>query len=66
LIGLNRENVDAILRGDVVSFEGGINPPPVLTYESDIVLLFAETDQDIWKRFPPANAAGVNGGLYRG
>ncbi len=53
IIGLTRENVESLLRGDVFTLPSG--PVPVLTeHRSDIVLLFAETDEDLTKRFPPA------------
>jgi hypothetical protein len=52
IIGLNRENVESLLRGDVFTLPSG--PVPVLTKDkSDIVLVFAETDEDLAKRFPP-------------
>jgi hypothetical protein len=50
LIGLNRENVESILRGDVFSLPKGAAP---LTVDSDIVIIFAETDEELAKRFPP-------------
>ncbi len=53
IIGLDREDVEALLRGDVFTLPSG--PVPVLTEDkSDIVLLFAETDAELAKRFPPA------------
>ena len=53
IIGLNRENIDSLLRGDVFTLPPG--PVPIMTANrSDIVLLFAETDEDLSKRFPPA------------
>ena len=51
IIGLNRENIESLLRGDVFRLPRGIVPE--LTADSDIVLLFAETDDDLGKRFPP-------------
>jgi hypothetical protein len=52
IIGLNREDVESLLRGDVFTLPSG--PVPVMTEDkSDIVLLFAETDDDLGKRFPP-------------
>ena len=51
IIGLNRDNVDSILRGEVVSFPTGYLEQ--LTEDSDLVVLFAETDDDLAKRFPP-------------
>lgn len=50
LIGLNRENIDSILNGDVFTLPRGAAP---LTVDSDIVILFAETDAELEKRFPP-------------
>ena len=52
IIGLNRENVEAILRGDVLTLPRGIVLD--LSDASDIVVLFAETDEELSKRFPPA------------
>jgi hypothetical protein len=52
IIGLNRENVESILRGDVLTLPRGIMPE--LSEASDIVVLFADTDEELGKRFPPA------------
>ena len=53
IIGLNREDIESLLNGDVFTLPPG--PVPVLTEnKSDIVLLFAEMDKDLGKRFPPA------------
>ena len=53
IIGLNRENIESLLRGDMFTLPSGL--VPVMTAnKSDIVLLFAETDDDLGKRFPPA------------
>ena len=53
IIGLNREDVEALLRGEVFTLPSG--QVPVLTEDrSDIVLVFAETDDDLEKRFPPS------------
>ena len=49
IIGLNRENIESLLRGDIFTLPHGM--PPTLTEDSDIVLLFAETDEDLGKRF---------------
>ena len=49
IIGLNRENIESLLRGDV--FTLGVMPG--LSADSDIVLLFAETDEDLGQRVPP-------------
>ena len=51
IIGLNRNNVNDLLDGDVFTLPGGVAIS--LTENSDIVLLFAETDEDLEKRFPP-------------
>jgi hypothetical protein len=51
-IGLNRQNVDSLLRGDVFTLSGG--NLRVLSENSDVVVLFAETDQELEKRFPPS------------
>ena len=51
IIGLNRENVESLLRGDVFTLPRGITS--TLTENSDIALLFAETDEDLKERFPP-------------
>ena len=51
VIGLNRENIESLLRGDAFKLPRGVMPQ--LTEESDIVLLFAETDEDLGRRFPP-------------
>jgi hypothetical protein len=51
IIGLNRDNVNDLLDGDVFTLPHGI--AITLTEKSDIVLLFAETDEDLEKRFPP-------------
>ncbi|MBV8829034.1 MAG: hypothetical protein JO108_07355 [Acidobacteriaceae bacterium] len=50
--GLNRENVESLLNGDVFTFPPGMLSG--LSEESDVVLLFAETDQELDKRFPPS------------
>jgi hypothetical protein len=52
IIGLNRDNINSLLNGDVFTLPHGI--AIALTENSDIVLLFAETDEDLEKRFPPA------------
>jgi hypothetical protein len=53
IIGLNRPECGVAPRGDVFTLPSG--PVPVLTEDkSDIVLLSAETDEDLEKRFPPA------------
>lgn len=51
IIGLNRDNVNDLLDGDVFTLPRGIAIS--ITENSDIVLLFAETDEDLEKRFPP-------------
>jgi hypothetical protein len=52
IIGLNRENIESLLRGDVFTLPHGM--PVALSEDSDIVLLFAETDDELGKRFPPS------------
>jgi hypothetical protein len=51
VIGLNRENVESLLDGDVFTLPAGLLSG--LNEESDVVLLFAETDKELEKRFPP-------------
>jgi hypothetical protein len=51
IIGLNRDEVNSLLDGEVFRLPKGIDI--TLTTNSDIVLLFAETDEDLEKRFPP-------------
>jgi hypothetical protein len=51
-IGLNRESINSLLAGDVFTLPGGV--PVSLSADSDVVLLFAETDADLEQRFPPA------------
>ena len=50
IIGLNRENVVTILQGNVLTLPAGFLTG--LTDESDLVLLFAETDEELEQRFP--------------
>jgi hypothetical protein len=50
IIGLNRDDVDVLLDGDVFTLARGM--AVTLTEKSDIVLLFAETDEQLEKRFP--------------
>jgi hypothetical protein len=50
IIGLNRDNVNDLLDGDVFTLPRGM--AVTLTEKSDIVLLFAETDEELEKRFP--------------
>ena len=52
IIGLNRKNVESILRGEVLTLPRGIVPE--LSEASDVVVLFAETDNELGRRFPPA------------
>jgi hypothetical protein len=51
ILGLNRENVDSIVDGNVFTFPQGMLSG--LSEDSDVVLLFAETDEQLEKRFPP-------------
>jgi hypothetical protein len=57
IIGLNRENVESILRGDVFTFARGVFP--LMTKDSDIVFLFAEIDAELKQRFPPSMGPGL-------
>jgi hypothetical protein len=50
IIGLNRDNINSLLDGDVFTLPKGVSIS--ITENSDIVLLFAETDEDLEKRFP--------------
>jgi hypothetical protein len=52
IIGLNRSDVESILRGDVLTLPRGIVLE--LSEASDIVVMFAETDAALAGRFPPA------------
>jgi len=52
IIGLTRAEVDALVRGDVLTLPRIIKPE--LTADSDIVVMFAETDEALAGRFPPA------------
>jgi hypothetical protein len=52
IVGLNGADVEAIMRGDVLTLPRILKPE--LTAESDIVVLFAETDVALAGRFPPA------------
>ena len=50
LIGLNRKNIDDLLRGETLTLPPGVP----LTDESHIALVFAETDEElVEKRLPP-------------
>ena len=51
IIGLNWDDVNSLLDGDVFTLPHGI--AVTLTENSDVVLLFAETDDNLAKRFPP-------------
>ena len=51
IIGLNRENINSLLDGDVFTLPKWVATS--ITEASDIVLLFAETDEELEKRFPP-------------
>ena len=50
IIGLNREDVETILQGNVLTLPAGYLHG--LTEESDVVVLFAETDEELEGRFP--------------
>jgi hypothetical protein len=57
LIGLSRENIESIERGEVFVLPPGKNVP--LTEESDIVILFEETDDDLVERMKAGIARGA-------
>jgi hypothetical protein len=50
IIGLTREDVESIQRGDAFTLPRG---PVRLGEDSDIVVLFAETNEELTRRFPP-------------
>jgi len=52
VIGLNRENVNVILAGEVITLPAGYLEG--LNAESDVVLIFGETNAEIEQCFPPA------------
>jgi len=49
LIGLNREDIESILRGDTLTLPHGAVP---LSGHSDILIMFAESDEGLEKRLP--------------
>jgi hypothetical protein len=49
---MTRAELDALVRGDVLTLPRTTKPE--LTADSDIVVLFAETDEALAGRFPPA------------
>ncbi len=51
LIGLNREDIESLLRGEVLTLPRGEMIP--LSAKSGIALLFAETDEEVEERLPP-------------
>jgi hypothetical protein len=51
IIALNPDNINSLLDGDVFALPKGVAFS--ITEDSDIVLLCAETDEDLEKRFPP-------------
>jgi hypothetical protein len=50
VIGINRDEVESLLDGDIFKLPQGAAVS--LTEKSDIVLLFADTDEELEKRFP--------------
>jgi hypothetical protein len=52
IIGLTRAELDALVQGDVLTLPRTMKPE--LSAGSDIVVMFAETDEDLAGRFPPA------------
>ena len=51
IIGLNREDVETLLKGNVLTLAAGFLAG--LTEQNHVVLLFAETDENLARRFPP-------------
>jgi hypothetical protein len=51
VIGINWDEVKSLLDGDIFKLPQGAAIS--LTENSDIVLLFADTDEELEKRFPP-------------
>ena len=51
IIGLNRDNINSLLDGDVFTLPKGIAVS--IMEQRDIVLLFAETDEEFEKTLPP-------------
>jgi len=51
VIGLNRENIESLLRGEALTLPPGA---AALSDGSNIVIVFAETDEElVEKRLPP-------------
>ena len=51
ILGLNREDVESLLNGDVFTLPGGMLSG--MSEDCNVVLLFAETDDELASRFPP-------------
>ena len=58
LIGLNREDVDSMKRGEVFVLPSGQNV--ALNEKSDIVLIIEETDEDLVRRMKAGVAPSGN------
>jgi hypothetical protein len=57
LLGVNRKEVESLLRGDRFTFPpGGVS----LSSASKITLFFAETDDELEKHLPPPVAPAAN------
>lgn len=52
VIGLTRKNMNTLLNGNVLILPAGYLTG--FTENSDVVLLFAETEKDLERRLPPA------------
>lgn len=63
LIGLNREDVESLQRGEVFSMPTGQNLP--LTEKSDIVFIFEETDEELIERMKAHLPRSKSGAVHR-
>ena len=64
IIGLNRENIDSLLRGDYFYLPSGAMP---LNENSQIVIVFAETDRELEKRCRQSHRSHKgSGGVFTG
>jgi|GraSoiStandDraft_28_1057319.scaffolds.fasta_scaffold100005_2 hypothetical protein len=51
ILGLNREDVESLLNGDVFTLPGGMLSG--MSEDCNVELLFAETDDELASHFPP-------------
>ncbi|HKD07137.1 MAG TPA: hypothetical protein VKB79_14640 [Bryobacteraceae bacterium] len=54
VIGLTRANIESLLDGDVFTIPAGL--PVNISDKSDVVLIFAETDEELKLRMSPMMA----------